>query len=47
MTGRRERLDDGEGTDIKVLSNGYASLTPIQYDLTAYRLLEDVKEIEL
>ncbi len=47
MTGRLELLDHSEDTDIKVLNDGYASLTPIQYDLTAYRLLEDVKAIEL
>ena len=40
-------LDDGENNDITALEKGYASLTPIQYDLTAYSLLNELKDIEL
>lgn len=47
LTGRLELLDEGDDLDINVLKKGYASLTPIQYDMTAYSLLKDVEDIEL
>lgn len=47
MKGTMEVLDDAEDVDVKVLEKGFASLTPIQYDMTAYSLMEDVKNIEL
>ncbi|SMO56285.1 5'/3'-nucleotidase SurE [Fodinibius sediminis] len=47
LTGRLELLDEGEDLDISVLKKGYASLTPIQYDMTDYNLLKDVDDIEL
>ncbi len=47
LTGRLELLDEGEDLDINVLKKGFASLTPIQYDMTAYTLLKNVEEIEL
>jgi len=47
LTGRLELLDEGEDLDITVLKKGYASLTPIQYDMTAYTLLKDVEDFEL
>jgi 5'-nucleotidase len=47
LTGRLELLDDDEDIDVRVLERGYASLTPIQYDLTAYALMEKVKDEEL
>ncbi len=47
LTGRLELLDEGEDLDINVLKKGFASLTPIQYDMTAYTLLKDVEGIEL
>lgn len=47
LTGRLQLLEEGDDIDINVLEQGYASLTPIQYDMTAYNLLQDVKEIEL
>lgn len=47
MKGTMEVLDDAEDVDVKVLEKGFASLTPIQYDMTAYSLMEDVKDIEL
>jgi len=36
ITGRLEILDDGDDLDLNVLKQGYASITPIQYDLTAH-----------
>lgn len=46
LTGRFELLDHSEDVDIKVLEDGYASVTPIQYDLTAYSLIDDLGELE-
>lgn len=40
ITGKLEVLDKGEDFDTEVLESGYASVTPIQYDLTAYPLLK-------
>ncbi len=47
MTGRLQLLDEGDDLDVNVLKKGYASLTPIQYDMTAYTLLKKVEDIEL
>lgn len=47
MTGKFQLLDKDEKNDISVLEQGYASLTPIQYDLTSYSLLNDLENIEL
>ena len=47
MTGRLQLLDEGEDLDVNVLEKGYASLTPIQYDMTAYTLLNEKKDIDL
>ncbi|MGM0545275.1 MAG: 5'/3'-nucleotidase SurE [Bacteroidota bacterium] len=47
MTGKLELLDEGEDLDVNVLEKGYASLTPIQYDMTAYNLLKQKEGIEL
>lgn len=46
MTGKFQLLDEDEDNDISVLEKGYAALTPIQYDLTAYSLLDDLRDIE-
>lgn len=47
MTGKFQLLDQDENNDISALEDGYASLTPIQYDLTSYSLLNDLKKIQL
>lgn len=47
MTGKFQLLDEDEDNDISVIEKGYASLTPIQYDLTAYSLLDDLRDLEL
>lgn len=36
ITGRLEILDEGEDLDLNILKKGYATITPIQYDLTAH-----------
>lgn len=47
MTGKLELLDEGDDLDVNVLEKGYASVTPIQYDMTAYTLLNQNEDIEL
>lgn len=47
LTGDFELLDKGDDSDIYFLNNGKASVTPIQYDLTAYSLLGDFSETKL
>lgn len=47
MFGRLEVLDEAEDVDINVLKSGYASITPIQYDLTAYKVFEAMSGMDL
>lgn len=47
MTGKFQLLDNDEQNDIAILEKGFASVTPIQYDLTAYSLMNDLKDIQL
>jgi 5'-nucleotidase len=46
ITGRFEVLDQGEDLDVNVLKQGFASVTPIQYDLTAHRVFDEVRSRE-
>jgi len=47
LTGKFQLLEQDEDNDISVLERGYASLTPIQYDLTSYPLLRELENITL
>lgn len=47
LTGRMQLLEEGEDIDVRVLEKGFASLTPIQYDMTAYSLLKENEDLEL
>ncbi len=47
LTGKFQLLDRDEGNDINALESGFASLTPIQYDLTSYPLLRELENVEL
>ncbi len=47
LTGKFENLDDGTDTDLHCLSKKYASLVPIQFDMTAYHILKELKNIKL
>lgn len=47
LTGKFELLDDFDDSDIRVLNSGKASVTPIQYDLTAYNMLGNLKDEDL
>ncbi len=42
LSGRFVNLDEGDNTDLRAVEDGYVSLTPIQYDLTAYGLLDEL-----
>jgi 5'-nucleotidase len=47
LTGQFELLDEGSDSDIHILNEGKATVTPIQYDLTDYNLLEKFGEEKL
>lgn len=47
MAGKFELLEKDGGSDIDALEKGYASLTPIQYDLTAHELLKKYSKSDL
>ncbi|MCK5823862.1 MAG: 5'/3'-nucleotidase SurE [Ichthyobacteriaceae bacterium] len=42
LTGKFVNLDEGEDTDEWALENGYISVVPVQYDLTAYHAIQDL-----
>src|SRR5690625_7987229 len=42
LTGKFENLDKGNDTDEWALEEGYISVVPIQYDLTAYYYLSSL-----
>ena len=43
LTGKFVNYDKGEDTDEWALSNGYVSVVPIQYDLTAHEAIERLR----
>jgi len=47
LTGEFELLDNGEDTDEWALANGYISLVPTQFDLTAHHAIQDVNNWKL
>lgn len=47
MTGKFELLEKDGGSDIDALEKGFASLTPIQYDLTAHDLLKSLENTKI
>lgn len=47
LTGRMQLLEEGDDIDVRVIEKGYASLTPIQYDMTAYNLLKRNENLDL
>jgi 5'-nucleotidase len=44
LTGKFVNLDKAKDTDIWALENGYASLVPVQYDLTDYPMVEALQK---
>ncbi len=47
LTGEFELLDDGKDTDEWALANGYISIVPTQFDLTAHQSLVQIKKWDL
>jgi 5'-nucleotidase len=47
MTGKFELLAEGEDLDVRLIDDGYGSVTPIQYDLTAHEILKVFKEMPI
>jgi 5'-nucleotidase len=47
LTGRFMLEDAGEDTDSWALDNGYASICPVQIDMTAHRLLSELAQWQL
>lgn len=47
LTGKFVNKDKGEDTDEWALENGYISVTPTQYDLTAHHAIKDINNWEL
>jgi 5'-nucleotidase len=43
LTGEFKNLDTGEDTDVWALENKYASLVPVQFDLTHYKLKKQLE----
>lgn len=43
LTGEFQNLDKGKDTDVWALEHNYASIVPVQYDLTNYTLLEAIQ----
>jgi len=42
LTGKFENQDHGTDTDIYALENGYASIVPVQFDLTAHHYIQNL-----
>ncbi len=47
LTGEFELLDDGKDTDEWALANGYISVVPTQFDLTAHHVLQQINNWKL
>jgi len=47
LTGKFELLDKGEDTDEWALANGYVSVVPTQFDLTAHHIIQELNSWEL
>lgn len=47
LAGEFLNLDEGEDTDNWALKNGYASIVPVQFDLTAHHLIKELNNWEL
>ncbi len=42
MTGKYEWVDRGEDTDVFAIKNGYVSIVPTQYDMTAHHAIQEL-----
>ena len=46
LTGTFVNHDKGEDTDEWALANGYVSMVPVQFDLTAYHAMQQINKWE-
>ena len=46
LTGEMLNVESGEDVDYTAIKSGYISITPLQYDLTNYRITEQLKDWE-
>ncbi len=46
LSGEFKNMDSGTDTDLYALENGYVSVVPVQYDLTAYQWIDKLKRLE-
>jgi len=46
LTGKFENLDQGDDTDLWALENGYISIVPVQFDLTAHHVINEINSWE-
>ena len=42
LTGKFEKMDHGEDTDVWALENGYISVVPVGFDLTAHHYIQSL-----
>jgi len=47
LTGKFVNLDNGEDTDLWALENGYVSVVPVQFDLTAHHFIQKLNNWDL
>jgi len=47
LTGSFQNFDKSNGTDEWALANGYVSIVPVQYDITAYDCISELKSWDL
>jgi 5'-nucleotidase len=47
LTGKFVNLDQGEDTDLWALENGYVSMVPVQFDLTAHHFIQKLNSWDL
>lgn len=47
LTGKMNILDESDNADIIAVKNNYISITPLHYDLTDYKMIEEVKNWKL
>lgn len=46
LSGEFQNLDDGPGTDLEAIEQHRVSITPVQHDLTAHHLLDDLRRVD-
>jgi len=46
LTGKFVNHDSGQDTDVEALKEHYVSVVPVQYDLTAHRALDQLKQFD-